>query len=110
LAFVNIVREAFHVFERHGVDAGDRAKCHVAVGCAPEDIRLEPFFAELLLIVRTQVLHELVQLTFLDAAEVLFTPSRIDQLRKRQLEKPLPTLAVNRAREGGHFLVSSSPE
>ena len=60
-----------HVVQRDGVDARDRAERDVPVRRAAEDVRLQPLLAELLLVVRAQILHERVQLRVLDALEVL---------------------------------------
>ena len=86
-ARVHLARELPHVVERDGLDAGDGAERDVPVGRAAEDVRLQPLLAELLLVVRAQVLDQRVELRVLEPREVLVAEPGVEQLRQDDVEE-----------------------
>ena len=110
LARVHRLRELLHIVQRDGVEAGDGAERDVAVRRAAEDVGLQPLLAELLFVVRPQILDERVQLRLLQALEVVFAEARIQELRQDGPEEPRPVVAVDDAGERGHLLVGASGE
>ena len=77
----------------------------MAVGRSAEDVRLQPLLAQLLLVVRPQILHERVHLRFLQPLEVVFAEARVEELRQDGDEERAPVVAVDDAGERRHLLV-----
>ena len=104
------LRERLHILQRDGSQAGDGSQRGVAVRGSVKNVRLEPLFAELLFVVRPEILDERVELTRSYALEVVGAPARIQELRQRDVEKRSPLIPVNDARERGHLLIGAVAE
>ena len=81
-ACIHLTRELLHLVQRDGLEAGDGAERDMPIGRAAEDVRLQPLLAELLLVVRPQVLDQRVQLRILEPREVLVAEPWLEQLRQ----------------------------